>query len=269
MEPTAFSAASALRRTEGDRFAGEVHPGWTIAGKPNGGYLLGMLGRAAVECTPHPHVLIAGAHYVRSPEPGPVEIEIEVLRIGRTASQVRARMLQNGHGTVEALVTTSTVPEADTKPFWAGGLPPLWPAGFDESIRLGGRSPSGFDVALAEQVDIRLDPETLGFATGRPRGIGELRGWLALPHGEAFDPYSLLFAVDSFPPGTFDVELTGWVPTLEMSVYVRALPVPGPVRVLQKAQLVDGQRVDEACYIWDSSDRLVAQGTQLAGIRLG
>jgi hypothetical protein len=63
--------------------------------------------------------------------------------------------------------------------------------------------------------------------------------------------------------------MTGWVPTLELTVYVRALPVPGPVRILQKAQLIDGQRFDEACFVWDSSGRLVAQGTQLAGIRLG
>jgi hypothetical protein len=78
-----------------------------------------------------------------------------------------------------------------------------------------------------------------------------------------------MYAVDALPPATFDIEMTGWVPTLELTVYVRALPAPGPVRVLQKAQLIDGQRVDEACWIWDGTGRLVASGTQLAGIRLG
>ena len=63
--------------------------------------------------------------------------------------------------------------------------------------------------------------------------------------------------------------MTGWVPTLELTVYVRALPAPGPVRVLQRANLIDGQRVDEQCWVWDSRARLVAHGTQLAGIRLG
>ena len=33
--------------------------------------------------------------------------------------------------------------------------------------------------------------------------------------------------------------------------------------------LIDAQRVDEACWIWDGTGRLVAHGTQLAGIRLG
>jgi hypothetical protein len=80
---------------------------------------------------------------------------------------------------------------------------------------------------------------------------------------------SLLFAVDAFPPATFDIEFAGWVPTLELTVYVRALPTPGPVRVLQRAQLIEAQRVDEACFVWDQRGRLVAHGTQLAGIRLG
>jgi hypothetical protein len=82
-----------------------------------------------------------------------------------------------------------------------------------------------------------------------------------LPDGEAFEPVSLLYAIDSLPPATFDVEPSGWVPTLELTGYVRALPAPGPV--------IDGQRVDETCYVWDVTGRLVAQGTQLAGIRLG
>jgi hypothetical protein len=59
------------------------------------------------------------------------------------------------------------------------------------------------------------------------------------------------------------------VPTLELTVYVRALPRPGPVRVLHRAHLIEEQRVDESCYIWDREGRLVAQGRQLAGVRLG
>ena len=113
------------------------------------------------------------------------------------------------------------------------------------------------------------NPDSMASATGRESGRGQLRGWLALPAGEAFDPSSLLYAVDAFPPATFDIERAGWVPTLELTAYVRALPAPGPVRILQRAQLIDARRVDESCFVWDKTGRLVAQGTQLAGIRLG
>jgi hypothetical protein len=71
------------------------------------------------------------------------------------------------------------------------------------------------------------------------------------------------------PPATFEIEATGWVPTIELTAYVRALPAPGPVLVEQRAHVIAGQRVDESAYVWDGTGRLVAQGTQLAGIRLG
>jgi NAD(P)-dependent dehydrogenase (short-subunit alcohol dehydrogenase family) len=120
----------------------------------------------------------------------------------------------------------------------------------------------GYRAAVEEADD--SDAQAL-FATNRESLEALLRGWLALPEDEPFDPTSLLFAVDAFPPATFDIEFSGWVPTLELTAYVRALPAPGPVRILQRAQLIDARRVDEACYVWDRRGRLVAHGSQLAG----
>lgn len=263
-----FAAATALvPRSEGV-FAGTVDPGWTIAGRPNGGYLLAMLGRAAALIGAHPHVIAASAHYVRPPEPGPVEVAADVLRAGRSASQLRTRMTQAGQTCIEALITTSTL-AADTVPYWAGGVPAPGTARFAESVRLPATAPTGMPVAIMEQVDLRIEPRSLGFARGAPSGRGELYGWLALLDDEPFDPVSLTYAADAFPPATFDIEPSGWVPTLELTVYVRALPAAGPVRVLHRAQLVDADRVDETCWVWDATGRLVAHGTQLAGIRLG
>ncbi|MDT4914126.1 MAG: hypothetical protein QOC66_3254 [Pseudonocardiales bacterium] len=263
-----FSAVTALRPDGPGRFTADVHPEWTIGGKPNGGYLLGMLGRAAASVGPHEHVIAASAHYLRSPEPGPAVIEAQVLRAGRSASQVRVQLRQGDELCIEALVTTSVL-DATTQAYWSDGAPTPGTESFEESIRLPSTNPRGLTVSIMDQVDLRLEPASFGFARGRPSGRGELRGWLTLPHGEPFDPCSLIYAVDAFPPATFDIEMTGWVPTLELTAYVRALPAPGPVRVLQKAQLIDAQRVDEACWVWDCTGRLVASGTQLAGIRLG
>jgi acyl-coenzyme A thioesterase PaaI-like protein len=263
-----FSEVSTLAARGPGRFDAEVDAEWTIAGKPNGGYLLAMLGRAAVSVSEHGHVIAASAHYVHSPEPGPVVVEADVLRAGRSASQVRTRMSQDGRPCVEALITTSQLDGA-AAPFWDLGLPAVSPVTYEECARLIPHLPNGMRVAIMEQIEVRLEPDSSGFTTGHPSGRGELRGWLALPGGEPFDPTSLLFAVDAFPPATFDIEFSGWVPTLELTVYGRALPAPGPVRVLQRAQLIDAQRVDESCFIWDHTGRLVAQGTQLAGVRLG
>ncbi len=263
-----FADVTAVTEIGEGRFDGYVDPEWTIADKPNGGYLLAMLGRATTTLGPHKDVISASAHYLRSPDPGPVLIEAQVLRAGRSASQIRARMSQEGRGCVEALVTTSRLLPA-TGPYWTGGLPEISRVGFEECARLVPEAPDGRRVAVLDQVEVRLEPGSRGFTSGRPSGRGELRGWLALPGREPFDPTSLLYAVDAFPPGTFDIEFSGWVPTLELTVYVRALPEPGPVRVLQRAQLIEGRRVDEACFVWDRTGRLVAHGTQLAAINLG
>jgi acyl-coenzyme A thioesterase PaaI-like protein len=264
-----FSEVSSIEAVAPGRFEGDVDPEWTIGGKPNGGYLLAMLGRAAASVGEHPHVIAASAHYLRSPDPGPVVIDAELLRGGRSASQVRARLVQDGRACVEALLTTSRL-DSSAKPYWSDGLPPIGRVAFEDCDRLVPSTPNGMRVAIMEQVEVRLEPPGSGsLRAGRGGGRGELRGWLALPDCEPFDTSSLLYAVDAFPPATFDIEFAGWVPTLELTAYVRALPSPGPVRVLQKAHLIDGGRVDESCWVWDSSDRLVATGHQLAGIRLG
>jgi len=268
MEPVTFTAVSAVTQCEPGRFLAEVDPDWGIAAKPNGGYLLSMLARAATSVSAHPHVTAASAHYLHSPKPGPVQITAELLRGGRSASQLRARMEQDGQPCVEALITASQL-GADTTPYWDRGLPEISRSRYQDCPRLPARLPNGTRVAIMERIEVRLDPDSAGFAAGRPSGRGELRGWLALPEAEAFDPTALTFAVDAFPPATFDIEFSGWVPTLELTVYVRAVPAPGPVRMLHRAQLIDNGRVDESCFVWDTAGRLVAHGTQLAGIRLG
>jgi len=263
-----FAEVSAVSVREAGTFDAVVNPEWTIGGKPNGGYLLAMLGRAAASASAHEHVIAASAHYLHAPIPGPVVIDVEPLREGRSASQIRAHLSQDGRACVEALLTTSEL-NTDTIPYWDGGLPPLSRVPYEDCDRLIPQLPDGSRVAIMDQIEVRLEPDSSGFTTGAPSGRGELRGWLALPGDKTFDPTSLLFAVDAFPPATFDIEFSGWVPTLELTAYVRALPAPGPLRILHRAQLIDARRVDESCYVWDRTGRLVAHGTQLAGIRLG
>ncbi|HVV23404.1 MAG TPA: thioesterase family protein [Pseudonocardiaceae bacterium] len=271
---TTFTAVSAVTpRPPSDAVAGSafdagIDERWTIAGRPNGGYLLALVGRAATEAGGHRHVLAASAHYLRSPDPGPAVVEIVPLRTGRGTSQVRGRLVQGDAVCVEALLTLGTVRGEDTV-FWQNGLPDPDLTDPDAGVRIPATTPGGMPAAVMDEVSLSLDPASFrAFAEG-PSGRGELWGWLALPKDEPFGPVALLYAVDSFPPATFDVaQESGWVPTLELTAYVRALPAPGPVRILHKARLIDDRRVDEACFVWDVKGRLVAQSTQLAAIRL-
>jgi hypothetical protein len=264
----AFSQVSSFRARGAGIFDAEISGEWTIAGKPNGGYLLALLGRAASALTDSGDVVAASAHYLRSPVPGPVQIEGELLRRGRSISQVRARMNQGGRLCVEALVTTSEL-DPSTAPHWDAGVPDGQVAPFDDCIRVKPVAPDGSRVAMFDQADVRLDPEWNGITNGRPSGRGQLRGWLKLPGDESFDPISLLYAVDALPPPTFDTDFIDMVSTTELTAYVRAIPAPGPVRIVTRARLIDPRWVDHTCDVWDGTGRLVAQATQLAKRPLG
>src|SRR5438132_935819 len=67
-----FAEVTTLTERRPGEFRADVNGEWTIRGKPNGGYLLAMMGRAAVSVSRHQHVIAASAQYLRSPNPGPV-----------------------------------------------------------------------------------------------------------------------------------------------------------------------------------------------------
>src|SRR5215467_12153783 len=60
-----FSQATAIRARAAGVFDADVSAEWTIAGIPNGGYLLALLGRAASSLTESGCVVAASAHYLR------------------------------------------------------------------------------------------------------------------------------------------------------------------------------------------------------------
>jgi Acyl-CoA thioesterase C-terminal domain/Acyl-CoA thioesterase N-terminal domain len=270
-EVTAIAPADG--RDASGRYAMAIDPEWTIGGRPNGGYLLATLARAArsalavAEGPDHPHPVTATAHYLTSPGPGPAEVHTEVLRRGRWMSQVRARLERGGSPAVEAVFTLGRH-DVEAEPWWTDLEPPPLPP-MDECVRAQGVGPGGVELAIMNQVHVRLDPATAGFTLERPSGIAEVRGWLAFGDGREPDPLALLYAADAFPPATLELATLGWVPTLELTVYVRGVPAPGPLMVSQRARLVQADLVDEVCHVWDSRGRLVAQATQLAGVRVG
>jgi acyl-coenzyme A thioesterase PaaI-like protein len=263
-----LEVATAVKPTGAGRYEAVLDGHWRIGTKPNGGYLLAVLARAAVQAAgpEHPHPAAASAHYLAAPEPGPAEVEVEALRRGRSAAQFRATLHAGGARCVDALVTCGRLPPAGRLPYWTGVVPPELPA--EEACLPVPPDDPRFPVPLFGEVALRLDPASAGFAVGRPAGRGEIRGWVRVSPAPP-DPYALLVAVDCLPPATFDLGLAGsWVPTLELTAYLRAVPVPGPLRVRQRARLVAAGRVDEECDVWDSAGALVATGHQLAAVRL-
>jgi acyl-coenzyme A thioesterase PaaI-like protein len=266
---TTFGAATTIAPEGGGSYRVELRPEYAIGGtKPNGGYLLACLGRAALAAareagSGHEHVIAAGAQYFRSPDVGPARIDTTVLRAGRTATQVSATVSQDGGPGigVQAQFTLATLP-AGGRPYWGGTEPVAMPP-------IGQCQPMFRDDRRG--ISVCFDPAAaLAFTPDGPvvTGGGELRAWLRDDEAGGLDPIGLLLAADVLPPATLGVVLTDWVPTLDLTVYVRALPAPGPLRIRMRAQLIQDGFADEVCEGWDSEGRLVFQSTQLAALRL-
>ena len=263
-----FLTATHVEPAGAGRSSVDLDSQWTIGAKMHGGYLLAVLARAATESSrpEQPHLTAVGASFVTAPTPGVGQVQVDVLREGRSATQLRAQLHQDGQLCVEALITQGRLTDDD--PTWTALPPPALP---DEAacVRLPSRVPTPpFDVRLMDAIEVRVDPELLQWAVGKPAHRGLLAGWQRLADGTEWDPASLLVALDAAPPVSFDLGLSGWAPTIQLSAYVRRLPAPGPLRFRVQAGDVGGERMDETAHAWDSKGRLVAQATQLAGVRL-
>ncbi|HSA49778.1 MAG TPA: thioesterase family protein [Yinghuangia sp.] len=274
--PAAKSAAAETAEADATDASGvyavDLDPVWTIGGKPNGGYLLAAMARAALAeaaaaGSAHVHPVTASATYVGAPNSGAAEVQVELLRTGRTVSQARARLRQDGRICIEASFTLGMLAEG-SEPWWGVNPPAPLPAP-EHLMRIPPIEPvSGMTLPIMDEVVLELDPAGLGFAVGAPGGTGEFAGRVRFADDHPADPVALLFITDVLPPVTMDLGASGWMPTLQLTVYVRAVPAPGPLTVRHHARLIEGGLMDEVCEIWDSRGRLVAQSTQLASARL-
>ena len=267
-----FDAATEVRAT-GDphEFEAAVHPLWTVGDKPNGGYLMALLGRAARATGREEgstwEIVSSAITYLRPPELGPASITTTLLRRGRSAAQVRAVLRQHDTDVVEATSVVSDLPAQGHSRYDATA--PLTAPPPEDCPPLPPRIPDGPKVGVMEVTELRLDPATppFGAAPAPAEARAELQGWTRFADGRNPDPLSLLFFNDAIPPATFRIGSTGWVPTLQMSAYVRARPAPGWLGIRMTANLVADGMVDETCVLWDSTGQVVAQASQLARLR--
>jgi hypothetical protein len=111
----------------------------------------------------------------------------------------------------------------------------------------------------------RGQPEDIAFRSGDASGSATMRGWFAFADDRPVDTRALLLASDAFPPAVFNLRLpAAWVPTVELTVHVRAVPAPGPVACFFDTRFVQNGLLEEDGEMWDSNGVLVAQSRQLA-----
>ena len=291
-----------------ERFA-LVPPGGQTPPTVNGGVLMATVLRCVLDLSPHPHPVATSAHFLRVPQLAPAHVEVTWLKAGKTAATARASLVQDGKSALELTVTTGTVPDAGASASasadaevsagvsagasadagasacasadadasgrgasltWTGAPPVLPP--IEECVDLGpwpgAVGPEG-TTGYAGQVEMRLDPATTGWRHGKPAGIPEMRGYFRLREHRDPDAYLLALAVDGMPPVVFGLGASGWAPTVELTWHMRAVPVPGVLKVATRCRHVSGGWFDEEAEVWDAAGRLVAQSRQIARVGRG
>ncbi|MEV6696416.1 thioesterase family protein [Streptomyces sp. NPDC051453] len=267
-----FDRDTAVTRREPGVYGIDLSAGWTIISAVNGGYLLAVLGRALGDALPHSDPFTISAHYLTASRPGPAVIRTDVIRTGRTLSTGQASLFQydDEGAEVERIRVLASYGDLDALPddVRTTAKPPYFPPVEQCFGAQDGPTPIKGSSAITERLALKLDPATLGWALGSPSGKGEMRAWFGLADGRDADPLSLLLAVDALPPTAFEMGLTGWVPTVELTVHVRCRPAPGPLRISITTRNLAGGFLEEDAEVWDSQDRLVAQSRQLARAKL-
>jgi acyl-CoA thioesterase len=162
----------------------------------------------------------------------------------------------------ESIATLGTLSEESELRYQEAILPDIPP--LDEC-----RQSTGSDgINIMRVADQRLDPASAGWSTGEISKEGEVRGWLKLDDGEAsWSALSLLFASDALPPATFPLGSSGWVPTLQLTTYVRRLPTSEWLRGRQWAIVIAEGLVDQRLEFFDDTGQLVVSSSQLAMVR--
>lgn len=256
----AFDEDTRVKQINGSRFHGTVSAGWSIGGNPNGGYLQSIVSAAIAESVEHPDPLSFTTHFLR-PGVGGAEcdVEVDILRVGRTLSTVRATLIQDGKARLEVMAAYGDLSQpAGVSADITQPVPDLPPP--DQCIARTGDLQK-IDIAMVDKLDVMLHPQQ---AKPGESDSPEISGWIKFPDGREPDSRAMLLFCDTFPPSPFGVlGVVGWVPTIELTVHIRRRPAPGWVQArFVTDDLSDGRMIESGC-LWDSTGQLVAQSRQI------
>lgn len=267
MPAYAFDEDRRLTRVEPGRYRGEMSARWDVGTIPNGGFVLAVGLGAVQEEAPGLSPLTVTGHYLRPFQHGALEVTVERIKTGKSLSSFEARMIQDGREHLRLLATFGTL-DRPGAPQWTDLRAPEISSAGEVHI-----ADSAFPPPpVATNFEVVIDAETGGWLRGdapplRPDGaprIAELSGRMRFADGRPPDLASLSLFADALPPPALIVARAPWVPTVELTVHHRAVPVPGWLRFVFRTHLVQGGYLEEDGELFDEAGTLVAMSRQLA-----
>ncbi len=258
----------ATRVAAGDdgRHRADLDPGFLIGTALNGGYLMAVMQRAALQRAPgHPHPVASSYHFLHPASPGPAEVVTEALKTGRTVTSLRTTLRQGGRDLVTGTIAAARL-DPGAEPDYAGPAPAVPPP--ERCRRFDPRRSVTGEEGFIGRLEQYYTEDSWKALTGKVEDpVPELSGHLAPApaEGAPADPADFLpVAVDATPPVVTVLDSWRWAPTVELTWHMRAAPEPGPLAFRARSRLAAGGWFDESVELWDVKGRLVAQGRQLA-----
>ena len=253
-----FDTETAVEPVDAGRWTTFLSAGWNIADNSNGGYALTPVLRAMRSLVPHRDPISVTTHFLR-PARGDTDGDVRaaVVRSGRTVSTLRGSLWQEGKQRLEVLAAFSNLATGGG-PEIALAPPAIPPVG--ECVHRGSLE-QGVELPILSRVDVHVHPDHAP-AGNSDRAL--IDGWIRFNDGSAPTTLALPFFADALPPSLYPLlGFIGWVPTIELTVHPRRVPVPGWLQVRQESHDLDDGRMIESGSLWDSTGALVATSRQI------
>jgi acyl-CoA thioesterase len=255
-----------LEQKDEFNFEGIVASNWSINGNPNGGYLTAFLTTAMQKKSDKKWPVIVTANFLAKCETEKKSrVAVETISVGKQLNRYQASLIQDGTERTRAWATFMDEGNCDESANRYEKEAPEIPARKDcVSYSAMPR------YTLFDHMDILLSPSCAGWLKreGDLSPISEQKGWIKFKDDRPCDALSLLLTADSFaPPVLARHGMAAWVPTIEYSVSVRALPGTPWIKGIFRSQYLTCGIVEEDGELWDENGKLLAISRQIAQFR--
>ncbi len=259
MEAFVFDRDSAVRRLANGVWAGELSSRWNAGTVPNGGYLMAVAGRMLCASLACPDPLSLTGHYLQPAQPGKVTGQVELLRRGRRMSFAAVTLSQAGRGAIARFTGVfGDLSEQAGETRIEGVAPRLPPPAACEPIE-------PVVIEVARRFERRIAPGSAGWLGQGAGARAELCAWVRFADGRDQDVHSLALTADALPPPLLAVYgARGWIPTMELTVQIRARPATGWLLCRTRTRYLTRGLLENDGEFWDEQGELVALARQLA-----
>ncbi len=271
-----FSKGTAVEATAPGRYRGELRPEWNCPVVPHGGYATAAALRAMASELDAPDLALRSVTNVFAAPvaAGPIEIEVEVLRRGRTVSQVRAHLHNAGErvghtsvavygGVRPGFEFTDVTPPKVAAPLDCPSFRDPRPEGFDEFVPfpfwelVEGRPASGHPPW--EDYVPTTSERACWYRFDEPPRLDDGR----------IDPLSLVTLCDTMPGAVGErmgsrAEKTMWIPpSADLTVHLLGDTTSDWVLAVNRARHAGEGYASVEIELWDPDGVLVAYATQM------